>query len=92
MRFQNVQAMSVSVGKTYSKDHFMHIFLNNFQQNIYYTDSNPPGRVENRKIFTDLNSLSISSLQSDYLNIDNTEYSGRNNDRENIVQANALFL
>ena len=30
--FQNAQALSVSVGNTYSEDQLMHIFLDNFHQ------------------------------------------------------------
>ena len=30
--FQNSQALSVSVGTTYSEDQLMHIFLDNFHQ------------------------------------------------------------
>ena len=30
--FQNAQALSVSVGKNYSEDKLMHIFLDNFHQ------------------------------------------------------------
>ena len=31
-RFQNAQALSVSVGNTYSEDQLMHTFLDNFHQ------------------------------------------------------------
>ena len=31
-RFQNAQALSVSVGNSYSEDQIMHTFLDNFQQ------------------------------------------------------------
>ena len=37
-RFQNAQALSVSVGNSYSEDQIMHTFLDNFQQS---------GKVEN---------------------------------------------
>ena len=33
IRFKNAQALSVSVGNSYSKDQIMHTFLDNFQQN-----------------------------------------------------------
>ena len=36
-KFQNAQAFSVSVGKSYSKDKSMHIFLDNFYQGGKYT-------------------------------------------------------
>ena len=31
-RFQNAQALSVSVGKSYSEDQLIHTFLDNFHQ------------------------------------------------------------
>ena len=37
-RFQNVQALSVSVGNNYSEDKLMHIFLDNFHQGGNYSD------------------------------------------------------
>ena len=36
-RFQNVQALYVSVGKSHSEDQFMYIFLDNFHQGGKYT-------------------------------------------------------
>ena len=35
--FQNAQALSVSVGNSYSEDHIMHTFLDNFQQSGKYS-------------------------------------------------------
>ena len=35
-RFQNTQALSVSVGNSYSEDQIMHTFLDNFQQRGKY--------------------------------------------------------
>ena len=35
--FQNAHALSVSVGNSYSEDHFMHIFLDKFRQGEKYT-------------------------------------------------------
>ena len=34
--FQNAQALSVSVVKSYTEDHLMHIFLGNFHQGGKY--------------------------------------------------------
>ena len=42
--------------------------------------------------FTNQKSLSISYLQTDYLNLDISSSSGRNNKRENIVQEKKLFV
>ena len=36
-RFQNSHALSVSVGKRYSKDQLMHTFLDNFHQGGKYS-------------------------------------------------------
>ena len=36
-RFQNAQALSVSVGNSYSEDQIMHTFLDNFQQSGKYS-------------------------------------------------------
>ena len=36
-RFQNEQALSVSVGNSYSEDQIMHTFLDNFNQNGKYS-------------------------------------------------------
>ena len=36
-RFQNAQALSVSVGNSYSEDQIMHIFLDNFLQSGKYS-------------------------------------------------------
>ena len=36
-KFQNAQALSVSVGKSYSKDQLMYIFLDKFCQGGKYT-------------------------------------------------------
>ena len=36
-RFQNAQALSVSVGNSYSEDQIMHTFLDNFRQGVKYS-------------------------------------------------------
>ena len=36
-RFQNAQALSVSVGNSYPEDQIMHKFLDNFQQSLLAT-------------------------------------------------------
>ena len=36
-RFQNTNALSVSLGKNYSEDQLMHTFLDNFQQGGKYS-------------------------------------------------------
>ena len=48
------------------------------------------GNVKDKKI-TDQKSLNISSLQTDYLNIDISSGFGRNSGRENTVQTKCTF-
>ena len=92
--FQNAQAFSVSVGKQYSEYQLMHIFLNKFHQGVKYIahiSSNQAGLRRKTK-FTDQKYLSISYLQTDYLNIDSSSGSSENDKRANLVQKNALFV
>ena len=67
----------------------MHIFLDNFHQGGKYTSQIASHQAELRReeTFTDQKSSSISSLNTTYLNLDNSSGSGRNNERANIVQA-----
>ena len=58
---------------------------------IYCTDSKRPGKVNKRENLTDQKSLSILSLQTDYLNIDNSSGSSLNNKRENLVKTKCTF-
>ena len=71
-RFKNAHALSVSVGNSYSEDQLMHTFLNNFHQGRKYSAQIASHQVELRREekFTDQKSLNISSLQTDYLNLD----------------------
>ena len=72
----------------------MHTFVDNFHQSGKYTSQIAGYQAEFRreKIFADQKSLSISSLQTDYLNIYINLGSGRNNERANIFRQNALFV
>ena len=85
---QNAQAFSVSLGNSYSWDQRMHIFLDNFHQGGKYTaqlDSHQAGlRIEGN--ITDQKYLFITFLQNDYLNIDSSSGTGRNNEGANIFQ------
>ena len=93
-RFQKGLDLSVSVGNSYSVDQLMHIFLDNFHQGGKYTAQIASHQADLRREgkFTDHKSLSITSLQTDYLNLGSSSGSGRNNERENPVQKNALFV
>ena len=72
----------------------MRIFLDNFHHGGKYTAQIASQQAELRREekFTDQRYLSISYLQTDYLNLDRISGSGRNNDISNIVQKNALFF
>ena len=76
-RFQNAQALSVSVGNSYSEDQIMHTFLDNFHQNGKYSAQLASHQAELRReeLYPDQKCLNISSLQTEYLNLDN-RYSG----------------
>ena len=64
---QNEQALSISVGNTYSEDQLMSIFLDNFHQGGKYTARTDIHQAELRREenFIDQKSLYISSLQTD---------------------------
>ena len=72
----------------------MHIFLDKFNQGGKYTAHIASHQAEliREENFIDQKSLSVSSLQTDYLNIDSSSVSGRNNERENIVQVKCTFF
>ena len=85
--FQNAQDLSVSVGNTYSEYQLMHIFLDNFHQYGKHSSHMNSQRVELRREvkFTDQKYFSITYLHNDYLNIDSSSGSGKNNDRANLI-------
>ena len=80
--FQNAQALSVSVRKTYSEDQLMHTFLDNFHQG---------GKYSSQIASTNQKSLSISSLQTDYINIASSSGFGINSERANTFQTKFTF-
>ena len=92
--FQNAQGLSVSVGNTYSEYHLMHTFLDNFHQGGKYSAQIASHQVEIRREekFTDQKYLSISSLQTDYLNLDSSSGCVRNNERKTLFRQSALFV
>ena len=93
-RFQNAQALSVSVGNSYSEDQIMHTFLDNLHQSGKYSAQLGSQQAEliREENFPDQKCLNISSLQTDYLNIDNSvSGSSRHNDRAHFVQTKYTF-
>ena len=92
--FQNAQALSVSVGNRYSEDQIMHIFLDNFHQSGKYSAQLASHQAELRgeEKFTDQKYLNISSLLTDYLNLDSSvSGSSRHNERAHYVQTKCTF-
>ena len=86
-------ALSVSVGKSYSEDQLMQTFLNNFHQGGKYSAQIASHQAELRREekLTDQNSLKISSLQTDYLNIDSSSGFGRDSERAHANQTECTF-
>ena len=68
--------------------------MDKFHQGGKYTARIASQQAELRREekFTDQKYLSVTYLQTDYLNLDRISDSGRNNERENIVHKNALFV
>ena len=91
--FQNAEDLSVSVGNYYSEDQMIHTFMDNFHQGGKYSTQIASHQAELRreKIFTDQESLSISSLHTDCLNLDISSGFGRNSERANNVQTKYTF-
>ena len=92
-RFQNAHDLSVSVGNSYSEDQLMHVFLDNFHQGVKYSAQIASHQAELRREekFTDQKSLNISSLQTDYLNLDSISGSSRNSKRAHYVQEKCTY-
>ena len=87
-RLQSAQAFSISVGNGYFENQLMHIFLNNFYQGGKYTSEIAihQAEIKRQEIFTNQKYLSITFLQTDYLNFDSSSGSGRNNEGANLCQ------
>ena len=92
-RFQNAHYFSVSAGNSYYEDQIMHKFLDNFHQGGKYSAQidNHQAELRREEKFTDQKSLNISSLQTDYLNLDSSSGSSRNSERAHDVQTKCTF-
>ena len=92
--FQNSQALSVSLGNSYSEEQIMHTFLDNFQQSGKYSAQLASHQEELRREekYPDQICLNISSLQTEYLNLDSSQsgYS-KNNEKANSVKAKCNY-
>ena len=91
--YRNAQALSVSVRNFLSEDQLMHTFLDNFLQGWKCSAQIASHQVElrNEEKFTDKKSLSSSSLQTDYLNTNNSLRFVRNIRRKNNFQKKCTF-
>ena len=71
------------VGKSYSEDKIMHTFLDHFEEGGKYSAQMACHQAELRREekFTDKKSLNISSIQTDYLNLDSSSGFGRDSER-----------
>ena len=83
----------MKVGNYYSEDKMMHTFLDNFHQGGIYSSQIASHQAELRREekFTDQKYLSISSLQTDYLNLNSSSVFGINSERSNTVQTKCTF-
>ena len=71
----------------------MHTFWDNFEESKKYSAQIYSHQVELRseETFTDQNSLNISSLQTDYLNLDSSSGFDRDSERAHDVQTERTF-
>ena len=93
-RFHNAQALSVSVGNSYSENQIMHTFLDNFQQSGKYSAQLASHQAELRReeMYSDQKCLNISLLQTEYLNLDSSQSSqGKHNEKANSAKAKCKF-
>ena len=92
--FQNAQALSVSVGNSYSEDQIMHTFLDNFQQSGKYSAqlASHQGELRREEKYPDQKCLNISSLQTEYLNLDSSQSgSSKHNEKANYAKAKCTY-
>ena len=71
----------------------MHTFLDNYHQVGKYSAqmSSPQVELRRKRKFTDHKSLSISSLKTEYINLESSSGCGRSSYRENTVQTKYTF-
>ena len=79
-KFQNVEALLVLVGKSYTGDQLIHIFLDKFHQGEKYTAHLKTHQAELRREgrLTYQDKLSVTSIRTDSINLDSSSGSGRN--------------
>ena len=71
----------------------MHIFLDNINQGGKYIAQIPShlSKLRREEIFTDQKYSFNTSLQTDYLNLNSSSGSCKNNESENLVQKKCTF-
>ena len=71
----------------------MHTFLYNFNQSGKYSAqiSSHQAKLRREETFIDQKSLNISSLKTDYLNLDSSSGFDRNSERTHAVQTKCTF-
>ena len=93
-RFQNAQALSVSLGNSYSEDQIMHTFLDNFHQSGKYSAqlASPQAELRREEMYPDQKCLNISSLQTEYLNLDSRKSgSSKHKEKANSAKAKCTY-
>ena len=83
-----MNALSISVVNSHPEDQLMHTLLDNFHQNGKYSTQIDSHQAELRRKekLSDQKLLNISSLQTDYQNIDRGSVFWRNSERANTIQ------
>ena len=92
--FHNAQALQVSVVNSYYEDQIMHTFLDNFQQSGKYSAQLASHQTELRREekYPDQKFLNISSLQTEYLNLDNSNSrSSKHNEKANSAKTKCTY-
>ena len=92
-RFQNAHALSVLLENSYSEDQLVHKILDNFEEGGKYSAqiARHQAELKREEKFRDQKSLNISSLQTDYLNIDSSSGFGSDSERAHDVQTECTF-
>ena len=93
LKFQNIEALSVSVGSSYSVDQLIYIFLDNFHRggNFSAQIASHYAELRREETFTDQKYLFISSLQTYYLNLYSSSCFGRNSEIVNTSHTKCTF-
>ena len=72
----------------------MHTFLDNFQKSGKYSAqlANHQAELRREEMYPDQKCLNISSLQTEYLNLDSSQsYQGKHNEKENSAKAKCTY-